>query len=115
RINLGGYGVLAEGYVFRWAHTYLTEHADEVTDEGTWALTSAVLEITDRVQTTAYGAAGSAVLADRTINSHTEASRWVLWTISTVHPYDANQDLEQWADHVTAVASEHFARCGSRL
>lgn len=116
RINLGGYVVAGERWVFEWAFRYLSESLEvEASPEDAWTLSAAVITMASEVQSNAYG---HGFIADRTTASHREAERWVQWAIKNVHAYpgtETDEDtLKAWSDEVVAEASSLFTEAGRR-
>lgn len=116
RINLGGYVVAGERWVFEWAFRYLSESLEvEASPEDAWTLSAAVITMASEVQSNAYG---HGFIADRTTASHREAERWVQWAIKNVHAYpgiEADEDtLKSWSDEVVTEASSLFTEAGRR-
>lgn len=116
RINLGGYVVAGERWVFEWAFRYLSESLEvEASPEDAWTLSAAVITMASEVQSNAYG---HGFIADRTTASHREAERWVQWAIKNVHAYpgiEADEDtLKAWSDEVVSEASSLFTEAGRR-
>lgn len=116
RINLGGYVVAGERWVFEWAFRYLSESLEvEASPEDAWTLSAAVITMASEVQSNAYG---HGFIADRTTASHREAERWVQWAIKNVHAYpgtEADEDtLKAWSDEVVTEASSLFTEAGRR-
>ena len=116
RINLGGYVVAGERWVFEWAFRYLSESLEvEASPEDAWTLSAAVITMASEVQSNAYG---HGFIADRTTASHREAERWVQWAIKNVHAYpgtETDEDtLKAWSDEVVSEASSLFTEAGRR-
>lgn len=116
RINLGGYVVAGERWVFEWAYRYLTETLEvEASTDDAWTLSSEILAMASQVQSNAYG---HGFVADRTSASHRQAEQWVQWTIKNLHAYpglDADDEtLAVWREEVTGEASSLFGQAGSR-
>ena len=117
RINLGGYVVAGERWVFEWAYKHLTETLglEGISVEDTWTLSEATLALAGEVQALAYG---HGFVTDRTLASHREAEHWVQWVISNIHHYPGNDagedDLTQWKDTVVKEASALHSRAGRR-
>lgn len=116
RINLGGYVVAGERWVFEWAYRYLTDTLEtEASPEDAWTLSAAILSMASEVQSNAYG---HGFVADRTTASHREAEHWVQWTIKRVHAYpgtDADEEtIAAWREEVVTEASTLFTEAGRR-
>lgn len=116
RINLGGWVVSGERWVFEWAYRYLTESLEiEASTDDAWTLSSEILSMASHTQSKTYG---HGFVADRTTPSHRQAEHWVQWTVQNLHPYpglDANEDaLATWREAVINEASALFAKAGSR-
>lgn len=116
RINLGGYVVSSERWVFEWAFKHLTETLKAtVPAEDAWALADSVLKMASNVQSAAYG---HGFAADRSTASHREAEHWVQWVIEHTLPFpglDADEGtLSGWAEEVTAEAASHLGEAGRR-
>lgn len=117
RINLGGYVVAGERWVFEWAHRHLTETLglEDVSIEDTWTLSEMTLALAGEVQAVAYG---HGFVTDRTLASHRESEHWVQWTISNVHHYPGNDAdetvLTEWKDTVVKEASALHSKAGQR-
>lgn len=116
RINLGGYVVAGERWVFEWAFRYLTDTLEtEASPEDAWTLSAAILSMASEVQSNAYG---HGFIADRTTASHREAEHWVQWTIKRVHAYpgtDADEEtIAAWREEVVTEASALFTEAGRR-
>lgn len=114
RINLGGYVVSSERWVFEWAYRHLTEDLETQTSiEDAWNLSEAVQTLANAVQSSAYG---HGFVADRTTASHREAEHWVQWVIKHLHPYpgaDAEGEvLTGWAEEVASEASALLTEAG---
>lgn len=115
RINLGGYVVSAERWVFEWAYGYLSETLEtQPSPEEAWTLSEVALTMSSAVQANAYG---HGFVSDRESPSHREAEHWVQWTIKHLHAYpgaDADEaTLKAWNDAVVKDASEFHAKAGS--
>lgn len=117
RINLGGYVVAGERWVFEWAFRYLTDTLEETeaSSEDAWTLSAVILSMASEVQSNAYG---HGFIPDRTTASHREAEHWVQWTIKHVHAYpgtDADEDtITAWREEVVTEASALFTEAGRR-
>lgn len=116
RVNLGGYVVAGERWVFEWAYHYLTETLEiKASTDNAWELASEILTMASQVQSNAYG---HGFVADRTTASHRQAEHWVQWTIEHLHAYpglDADDEvLTAWRDSVIREASALFSKAGSR-
>lgn len=116
RINLGGYVVSSERWVFEWSYRHLTEDLKiEASPEDAWTLAETVLRMASEVQSNAYG---HGFVSDRTQASHREAEHWVQWAIEHSHPYpsiDADEEtLSGWVEEVVAEASSHLTEAGRR-
>lgn len=116
RINLGGYVVAGERWVFEWSYQYLTEELEiEASSEDAWSLTEVVMSMSNDVQANAYG---HGFVADRASASHREAEHWVQWAISKVHAYpgvDADEEtLNGWSEEVTTEATSLLVEAGRR-
>lgn len=116
RINLGGFVVSSERWVFEWAYRYLTTGLEvEASPEDAWTLSEAALKMASTVQATAYG---HGFISDRTSASHREAEHWVQWTIANVHAYPGSgadeETLAAWTEEVVKDASGFLAEAGRR-
>lgn len=115
RVNLGGYVVASERWVYEWSHEYLDGSGQDTSPESVWDLTAAVHSMASAVQAQAYG---HGFVPDRTSASHREAEKWVQWCITHAHPFpgqDADEQTRQgWAEQVIAEATEFLAEAGKR-
>lgn len=115
RVNLGGYVVASERWVYEWCHEYLEGSGQDTSPESVWDLTAAVHSMASAVQAQAYG---HGFVPDRTSASHREAEKWVQWCITHAHPFpgqDADEQTRQgWAEQVIAEATEFLAEAGKR-
>lgn len=116
RINLGGYVVSSERWVFEWAYRHLTEDLEiEVSTDDTWTLTDAVFTMASAVQANAYG---HGFVPDRASASHRQAEHWVQWVIKRMLPYpglDADEEtLSGWTEEVTNEATALLTEAGRR-
>lgn len=114
RINLGGYVVSSERWVFEWAYRHLTEDLEaQIGPEDAWRLSEAVLSMASTVQANAYG---HGFVSDRTSASHREAEHWVQWVVKRLLPYpglDADEEtFTVWSEEVVSEASALLAEAG---
>lgn len=117
RINLGNYAVSSQRWTFEWAYEHLLQHTDEdaVDPEEAWELSGAILALSDRVQSEAYG---RDFQHNRMTPSHLEAQHWVQWVIGHLHPWARDFDVDDaeavqtWCDSVATEATSMLRRGG---
>lgn len=117
-LNLGSYQLSKQRAIFQEAHgivTALSVDADGAAfadDDESWELARYIMLITDQVQMRTYG---HDTPIDRTAPSHSEAGKWVTWTIAQAalegeaYPLTDPESRNGWASAIMESATTHFS------